>query len=187
MGDAVTSRKRFVSVPTHRLEELLEDVGERVRARGGSFLWTSQGRERVFELTPHASPVPTRIRIFTSVAVGESAARDCGKDAIRIVVGRVQGADPDRGANGVFRPLEKGTKILRTAPQGIPEAHRIEKFVERLKGAIRDAYVRARAVKACPTCGSPMARRKGSNGPFLGCSSYPKCKTTRPIVSPGNR
>ena len=30
----------------------------------------------------------------------------------------------------------------------------------------------------CPTCGSPMVKRMSRRGPFLGCSAYPKCKTT---------
>ncbi|MDK1030523.1 MAG: type I DNA topoisomerase [Planctomycetia bacterium] len=31
----------------------------------------------------------------------------------------------------------------------------------------------------CESCGKPMAIRKGPHGPFLGCSAYPKCKTTQ--------
>ena len=30
----------------------------------------------------------------------------------------------------------------------------------------------------CDECGKPMIIRKGSRGPFLGCSGYPKCKNT---------
>jgi len=30
--------------------------------------------------------------------------------------------------------------------------------------------------RTCPKCGSPMAQRTSKWGPFLGCSSYPKCK-----------
>ncbi len=33
----------------------------------------------------------------------------------------------------------------------------------------------------CPTCGAPMKRREGKNGPFWGCSTYPKCRQTLPI------
>ena len=33
---------------------------------------------------------------------------------------------------------------------------------------------------ACPTCASAMHQRKGANGLFWGCTSYPDCKTTRP-------
>ncbi|MDG6398429.1 DNA topoisomerase III [Pseudomonas quasicaspiana] len=28
----------------------------------------------------------------------------------------------------------------------------------------------------CPTCGAPMRKRNGKNGPFMSCSKYPECK-----------
>ena len=31
----------------------------------------------------------------------------------------------------------------------------------------------------CPVCQSPMNRKWGKNGPYLSCSRYPECKTTR--------
>ncbi|MCG3131638.1 MAG: DNA topoisomerase 1 [Phycisphaerae bacterium] len=34
---------------------------------------------------------------------------------------------------------------------------------------------------ACPDCGQKMLLREGRTGKFLGCSSYPKCKTTQPV------
>jgi DNA topoisomerase I len=33
--------------------------------------------------------------------------------------------------------------------------------------------------EACPKCGKPMVLRKGRFGPFIACSGYPECKTTR--------
>jgi len=30
----------------------------------------------------------------------------------------------------------------------------------------------------CPKCNKPLRERKGANGPFYGCSGYPKCKFT---------
>lgn len=33
----------------------------------------------------------------------------------------------------------------------------------------------------CPSCGSDLVKRNGKYGAFWGCSSYPKCKFTRPI------
>lgn len=33
----------------------------------------------------------------------------------------------------------------------------------------------------CEECGSAMVIRSGRTGPFLGCSRYPKCKSTRPL------
>lgn len=35
--------------------------------------------------------------------------------------------------------------------------------------------------EACPKCGSPLHIRNGSQGPFLGCSSYPECDYLRPL------
>ena len=31
----------------------------------------------------------------------------------------------------------------------------------------------------CPWCGSELVKRNGKYGPFMGCSSYPKCRFTR--------
>lgn len=38
---------------------------------------------------------------------------------------------------------------------------------------------------ACPKCGKPMALRQGPRGPFLGCTGYPKCKSTMPVNEQG--
>jgi len=35
--------------------------------------------------------------------------------------------------------------------------------------------------ETCPLCGSPLVIRKGRFGEFIACSSYPKCKYTRPL------
>ncbi len=34
---------------------------------------------------------------------------------------------------------------------------------------------------ACEKCGAPMAVKRGPRGPFLGCSAYPKCRSTKPM------
>ena len=33
----------------------------------------------------------------------------------------------------------------------------------------------------CEKCGSPMTVKRGPRGPFLGCSAYPKCRSTKPV------
>ncbi len=35
---------------------------------------------------------------------------------------------------------------------------------------------------SCPRCSSPMRRREGRRGPFLGCSRYPDCRGTRDLA-----
>lgn len=34
----------------------------------------------------------------------------------------------------------------------------------------------------CPECGSPLVKRRGPYGFFLGCSSYPKCKYLKSLT-----
>jgi DNA topoisomerase-1 len=33
----------------------------------------------------------------------------------------------------------------------------------------------------CDKCGEPMVLREGRRGPFLGCSAYPKCRSTKRV------
>ena len=33
----------------------------------------------------------------------------------------------------------------------------------------------------CEECGKPMKMRKGARGAFLGCSGYPKCRSTQQV------
>ncbi len=35
--------------------------------------------------------------------------------------------------------------------------------------------------QSCPSCGAPMVVREGRFGPFLACSGYPQCRTTKPL------
>lgn len=173
------TRKRYVEIPAGRLVGELERIGQAVEDIGGSYSWRVQGRERVFDLSPTTPAgdrsLPAQIRIFTSLAVGETHARACGKDAIRIVVGAIK----RDGDAIVFRPVEKGQKILRTAPRGAED--RVGTFLSRLRVSLRDAYRRARVVRTCVECSGLMAHRKGRNGPFLGCFNYPTCRHTEEV------
>lgn len=48
------------------------------------------------------------------------------------------------------------------------------------KEVIREALMQDTA-ENCPECGKPLVIRWGRNGKFIGCSSYPECRYTRPI------
>ena len=37
--------------------------------------------------------------------------------------------------------------------------------------------------EACPECGSDLVKKRGRFGEFIGCSNYPTCKYTRPILT----
>lgn len=159
--------KRYVEIPADRLGTMLDAIGDAVRQRGGDYAWNRSGREIVFDLYP-PTILPVCVRVFTTLD-GDVTARDCGKDAVRIIVGVLDERDDFK-----FRPLEKGTKILRTAPRGAPD--RVQAWLDRLRDTLREAYRRARVVRPCPDCGRPMARREGKFGPFLGCSGFPQCR-----------
>lgn len=51
--------------------------------------------------------------------------------------------------------------------------------------AAREAHIeetrRAASGDVCPWCGSGLVRRNGKYGPFMGCSSYPRCRFTRKL------
>lgn len=49
------------------------------------------------------------------------------------------------------------------------------------KPGIQAPSPKADANHPCPECHKPMVTRKGSNGPFWGCSGYPTCKHTQPV------
>jgi len=174
----MTTHARYVEIPADRLAAHLEAIGQKVAARWVAYDWTTSGRERVFVLNPH-TPANAQgprgiVWVYTSAAVGAATARDCGKDAVRVVVGVLDDADR-------FRPTEKSQKILRTAPKGAPD--RVAAFLDRLQEALRGAYARAHAVRPCPRCGGPLVYREGRNGPFLGCLAYPACKATAPVAA----
>lgn len=166
------SGKRFVRVPTECLVEALTAVGEKVKAAGGDYGWHLQGRERVFWFKERQGFA--EVRVYTSIAMGEAAVRGCGEDAIRIVVGVVDGSR--------FAPTGASKKMLRTAPTRLGEDRRVRAFTDRLVGALREAARRARGGVKCPACGKPMVERKGQHGAFLGCLGYPECKQTRRIA-----
>jgi restriction system protein len=54
------------------------------------------------------------------------------------------------------------------------------------EGREKEANAPAAAVPTCPTCMQPMVRRVAGRGPaagraFWGCSTFPRCKGTRPL------
>jgi DNA topoisomerase-1 len=47
------------------------------------------------------------------------------------------------------------------------------------EGKPQPPKVKIKTTVACEKCGSPMILRDSKRGPFLGCSSFPKCRSTR--------
>ena len=89
----------------------------------------------------------------------------------------------------MFRRIKEGEasidevmeQIKETIRETITEANPIS--VEGIPGAKPKPSSKSKGKAAkggvkCPLCGAPMVLRNGKNGPFWGCSKYPKCTAT---------
>lgn len=66
------------------------------------------------------------------------------------------------------------------ACSGFPACKNTRELSAKAEGADRPAESDEETPQeSCPTCGKPMALKKGRFGPFLACTGYPQCKTTR--------
>ena len=177
MGVTAQSRfgqgSRYVAVPSQRLVEELEDIGERMAHRGACSGWTSQGCERVWQLDLRQQQPSPSVLVYTSLSLDGQQVRGCGEDTVRVVVGI-------RMSEAHWRPIRDSRRLYRTAPRG-PQSHRVEAFCRRLREALREAVRVAMNVPRCHECGGPMKVREGRRGHFLGCCSYPECQATRDL------
>ena len=77
-------------------------------------------------------------------------------------------------------PECKNTRDINTNGKGQDRAE--------LPSAAKTAKVKAEPdpveaeAEPCENCGKPMVLRRGRFGPFLACSGYPECKTTRKVT-----
>lgn len=92
-----------------------------------------------------------------------------------------------RFAEGRNIRLIDGHALLRLIAQGSPSGQTGERAAPpRASAAAATAADRVVEPAACPICTKPMVRRVAKRGTaagraFLGCSSYPGCRGTRPI------
>ena len=60
----------------------------------------------------------------------------------------------------------------------------VTELVKDQKLEIQNADGSANTSEVCPSCGTGfLVPRKGKNGPFFGCTGFPKCKKTRNVPS----
>lgn len=69
--------------------------------------------------------------------------------------------------------------LSKVAPPSLPQMAIAQKTKKKASTAKRQPIV-------CPACGAPMVKRwgnaaQGSNKLFLGCSTYPRCTSSRPV------
>ncbi len=95
---------------------------------------------------------------------------------------KVEGWPTEHNCPKCSKPLR--IKWSRNGPflacGGYPECSFTSNYDRDEKGAVRLVTEQATEEK-CEKCGSPMLLKHGRFGQFLACSSYPQCKSTRPI------
>ena len=79
---------------------------------------------------------------------------------------------------------------------GVGRFSQTKLFLQLLKEDVLERDIAKQAIKApkqkkdhkhsaslekCPDCSSPLVKKNGKYGPFLGCSTWPTCKYTRNI------
>ena len=81
-----------------------------------------------------------------------------------------------------LREMRPADGAARGPARSVPGLHRLSQVQERQGRRCRGQPGQADDTGiACEKCGSPMAVKQGFRGPFLGCSAYPKCRSTKPL------
>ncbi len=125
---------RFVQVPASAIFVFLESKG---------FTQAPMGKQSFKEVVyerPHHKDSRYKVLVYTSVSTGNSAARQLGKDAIRVVALFEQGGPNHVGQ--VYSEARKQKRIFRTGT--------VEGVLERMLERMREAYAK---------CGDAIARK----------------------------
>ena len=126
------------------------------------FVW-----QRTVE-TKGGKKFPYAVRVYSSVDKRTGMTRDCGADAIRVVLMDLETGRALKLRSGKGKA---GQRIYRTK-NALPTL--TERCREYFTKVIKDG---------CPKCGAVMAEREGKNGKFYGCTKYPACNGTKPVES----
>ncbi|MEN6473281.1 MAG: type I DNA topoisomerase [Syntrophaceae bacterium] len=97
---------------------------------------------------------------------------------------RPSGITCERCGRDLLIKLGKNGYFLGCA--GYPECTNTKEFTRDEAGHIqvKESNEPSETDATCEKCGSPMVVKRGRFGPFLACSRYPECKSTRPIKEP---
>ena len=115
--------------------------------------------------------VQMTLRINTSI-VPSGEARDCGDDAIRVIL---------------FMRTDEGKVVKLSGSKRVNRIASSASNPEGWRGNLRErieSWTELLPEHSCPKCGMPMVPRKGKNGSFLGCTGYPACKHSQDIPKP---
>lgn len=173
----MTDNAKYVAVPEAAMRTMME--GE----CGFSQLKIDGTYELVFQRQVESSQgrkFPYAVRVYSSVSNGVS--RAVGEDAIRVVLFNTETDRPVKimgeGRKNRDRKSKAGSRIYRTARQGIPTEDRVAELLGRLRDRCRDYFYHVVA-NQCPKCDSALALRQGNGNDFYGCTNFPECKHTQ--------
>lgn len=146
----------YTAVPYTVFADTMKGIGfEQINLPGTEeYVWERQ------VVTTGGKVFPYRIRIYSTIDCDTSCMRDCGNDAVRVVLVR---QDSDRPMRVEQRVNRVGDRIM-------------ERVVERARELFRYTID---PNNYCPECGGLLVPRKSRRGKFVGCSNYPTCSYTR--------
>lgn len=155
---------RYVAITHTAMAAQLEGIGFFPLNLSGcvEFVWQRNVESKSGKHFPYA------VRVYSSVDKRTGMTRDCGADAIRVVLMDLESGRALKLKSGKGKA---GQRIYRTK-NALPTL--VERCREYFGKVIHDG---------CPKCGSVMAERAGKNGNFLGCTKYPACNGTKKLES----
>jgi DNA topoisomerase-1 len=146
---------------TARLEEELDEIED------GKLDWVDALKEFNVKFTKDLKRATSEMRnVKTEETPTDSVCEKCGKPMV-IKWGRYGKFLACSG----YPECRNTQEMHPAAANGAPGPN----------GEAAPAPAPASIEETCPKCGKPMVLRKGRFGPFIACSGYPECKTTRRI------
>ena len=101
---------------------------------------------------------PYSVRVYSSLRKGTGRTRDCGDDAIRVVMVSQESGHAMK-IMGEGKKSKAGRRINRT-----------KGAMNNLERRVKEYLLMGTRDYLCPKCGRMMAVRSGRNGKFLGCT-----------------
>ncbi len=139
---------------TAKLEEEFDDIAE------GKIAWQPMIKEFY---DPFAKNLKEKMETVAKNNIVEETEEKC----------------PECGKNLVLK-LGRFGKFY--ACGGYPDCKFTKPYLDEVQKAQQEKIEKEIEKEKCPKCGSPMVLKEARFGPFLACSKYPECKTTKNIA-----
>ena len=144
---------------TARMEEQLDEIGE------GKLLWNKALESFYEKFQVDLQRAHKNMRDIKKME--EPTGDNCEKCGEPMVV--------KWGRHGKF-----------VACSGYPDCKNTRELELTSEGTSKPTTEHQVPVEVCEKCGKPMALKRGRFGQFLACTGYPKCKTTKKIITSGS-